>query len=182
MLPPTSSILPNQCSETTFPMQKARPDIHTAVAFLTKRITSPDVDVYGKLRRVVRYLRATAELPLTLESDPLGMVQWWVDASFAVHPHMKNHTGAIMSLGKGAVFSMLTRQKLIRRARRKLNWLGLTTLFDKSCGPAISCKLKVSMLVTTSSIKISTVPSCWRGTAGDLVVNGRDTSTSVTSS
>ena len=31
----------------------------------------------------------------------------WVDASFAVHPDMKSHTGGMMTPGKGAVGSQL---------------------------------------------------------------------------
>jgi histone deacetylase 1/2 len=42
----------------------------------------------------------------------MHIVKWWVDASFAVHPDMKSHTGCCMSLGKGAVYGTSTRQKL----------------------------------------------------------------------
>jgi hypothetical protein len=60
----------------------------------------------------MRYLRETANLPLTLEADPTNTIHWWADASFAVHPDMKSHTGAVLSLGRGAVYTMSTRQKL----------------------------------------------------------------------
>jgi hypothetical protein len=60
----------------------------------------------------MRYLRETATLPLTLEADPSNTLHWWVDASFAVHPDMKSHTGAVLSLGRGALYTMSTRQKL----------------------------------------------------------------------
>ena len=36
----------------------------------------------------------------------------WVDASFAVHPDMKSHTGGAMSMGKGVIYGTSTRQKL----------------------------------------------------------------------
>ena len=35
-----------------------------------------------------------------------------MDASFAVHKDMKSHTGAVMTLGQGAVIGMSTKQKL----------------------------------------------------------------------
>jgi len=95
-----------------FLCKRARPDIHTAVTFLTTRVASPDRLDYAKLRRCIRYLRGTADLPLTLRPDPGGVIQWWVDASFAVHPDMRSHTGAVLSLGGGAIVSMSTRQKL----------------------------------------------------------------------
>jgi hypothetical protein len=60
----------------------------------------------------MRYLRGTKDLPLTLEAENLHVVKWWIDGSFAVHPDMKSHTGATMTLGKGAVYSSSTRQTL----------------------------------------------------------------------
>jgi hypothetical protein len=43
---------------------------------------------------------------LTLSADNLRVVKWYVDASFAVHPDFKSHTGAMMTLGKGAMQSI----------------------------------------------------------------------------
>ena len=95
-----------------FVSKRARPDIQQAVAFLTTRVSAPDTDDYKKLARVIRYLRMYPTLPLTLEADGTNIVKWWVDASFAVHPDMKSHTGATMSMGKGSIYSTSTRQKL----------------------------------------------------------------------
>jgi len=44
------------------------------------------------------------------------VVKWWIDRSYAVHKDMRSHTGAVMSLGKGAVFGSSTRQKLTTRS------------------------------------------------------------------
>jgi hypothetical protein len=40
------------------------------------------------------------------------VVKWYVDASFAVHPDFKSHTGAFMTLGKGAMQSIARKQKM----------------------------------------------------------------------
>ena len=65
-----------------------------------------------KLKRAIAYLRETIELVLTLESDGLMNIYWWVDASFGVHPDMKSHSGGTMSLGGRAVYSSSRKQKL----------------------------------------------------------------------
>ena len=95
-----------------FLCKRARPDLQTEVAFLCTRVKAPDKDDYKKLTRLVKYLRGTASLPLTLEANSLQIVKWWVDASYAVHPDMKSHTGGMMSLGKGTIYGASTRQKL----------------------------------------------------------------------
>jgi hypothetical protein len=95
-----------------FLSKRARPDLQQAVAFLTTRVRKPDLDDYKKLSRVIKYLRGDPHLLLMLEADDKGVMKWWVDASFAVHPDMKSHTGATASLGKGSVYSTSTRQKL----------------------------------------------------------------------
>jgi hypothetical protein len=105
--------------------KRVRIDIHTAVAFLTTRVTKPDKDDWNKLTRVIRYLRGSKELPLTLEADPNFTLQWWVDASFAVHPDMRSHTGAVLSLGKGGVYSLSVRQKLNTKSSTEAELVGV---------------------------------------------------------
>jgi hypothetical protein len=78
-----------------FVSQRSRPDIQTAVAFLSTRVKAPDRDDYKKLRRVMQYLRGSLDLTRTMEADGTGIARWWIDASFAVHPNMRGHTGGV---------------------------------------------------------------------------------------
>ena len=110
-----------------FLCKRARPDIQTAVAFLTTRVKGPDVDDYKKLRRVMRYLRATKDMPLTLEADHTHVLKWWVDASYAVHPDMKGHTGGLLSMGKGAVYGTSKGHKMVTRSSTEAE---LVSLYD----------------------------------------------------
>jgi len=105
--------------------KRARPDLQTAVAFLTTRVSSPDVDDMKKLGRCIRYLRRTAHYPLILEASCIRNIKWWVDASYAVHPDMRSHTGATMTLGKGSVYSMSTRQKMNTRSSTEAELVGV---------------------------------------------------------
>jgi len=79
--------------------QQAKPDIWTAVSFLCGRLNKPDTDDYRKTAQVVKFLRGTLDLLLVLHSDGSGIVWWWVDASFVIHPDMKGHTGGTLSVG-----------------------------------------------------------------------------------
>ena len=52
-------------------------------------------------------------MTLVLGADDQGCIQWWIDASCAVHPDLKGHTGATMSLGNGSVFSGSWKQCMV---------------------------------------------------------------------
>ena len=108
----TAVMFHHNVAKLLFLCKRARPNLQTAVAFLCTRVKAPDKDDYKKLTQLVKYLRGTASLPLTLEANSLQIVKWWVDASYAVHPDMKSHTGGMMSLGKGTIYGASTRQKL----------------------------------------------------------------------
>jgi hypothetical protein len=105
--------------------QRGRPDIRTAVSFLCTRLHDPDEDDYKKLSRVIKYLRGTTDLTLTLQADKDGVIQWWVDASYAVHPEMKGHTRGTLSLGKGSIYSTSSKQTLVSRSSTESEVIGV---------------------------------------------------------
>lgn len=105
--------------------KRTRPDIMLAVAFLCTRVQQPDEDDYKKLGRCLSYLRDTKDLVLTLEASSANIIHWWVAASFAVHPDMKSHTGACMSLGKGCTINMSSKQKLNTRSSTEAELVGV---------------------------------------------------------
>jgi len=114
-----------------FLTMRSRPDILTAVSFLTTRVSHPDTDDKFKLRRVIQYLRETRDLHLTLEPQDLHVYKWWIDGSFAVHPDMRGHTGASMSNGKGSIISMSTRQKLNSRSSTETELISVDDCMGK---------------------------------------------------
>ena len=50
----------------------ARPDVSTAIAFLTTRVRAPDVDDWRKLSCIMEYLRDDRLRPLILSADGSG--------------------------------------------------------------------------------------------------------------
>ena len=105
--------------------KRTRPDLLTAVSFLSTRVLAPDQDDWKKLGRCLRYLKNNPYLPLTLEADGTGMVRWWVDAAYGVHHDMRSHTGATMSMGKGCAYSMSRRQRINTRSSTEAELVGV---------------------------------------------------------
>ena len=91
---------------------RVRRDIQTAVAFLTTRVKQPDEDDWGKLKRVLKYLKGTKHLKLTITADNINVIRWYVDASHAVHGDCRGHTGAMMTLGRRAITTISRKQCL----------------------------------------------------------------------
>eukprot|EP00804_Cyclotella_cryptica_P003532 CCRYP_002153-RB/>CCRYP_002153-RB protein AED:0.61 eAED:0.32 QI:0/-1/0/1/-1/1/1/0/615 len=104
---------------------RARRDIQTAVAFLTTRVKQPDEDDWGKLKRVLRYLNGTKEMGLRLGVENMGLVRWYVDASYATHEDCKGHTGAMMTMGTGAAISISRKQKTNARSSTEAELIGV---------------------------------------------------------
>jgi hypothetical protein len=101
-------------AQALFVTTRYRHDIRTAIAFLCTRVKHPDEDDWGKLKRLLKYIRGTLYLVLTIQASnlKLGFIQWYVDAAFAVHEDFKSHTGAGMTLGKGILIGISRKQKL----------------------------------------------------------------------
>jgi hypothetical protein len=99
-----------------FLCKRARPDIQQAILVLCTRVKDPNQAEWEKLMRVMKYLNGTRNEYLTLSADNLRVVKWYLDASFAVHPDFKSHTGAVMMLGKGAMQSIARKQKMSVRS------------------------------------------------------------------
>jgi hypothetical protein len=114
--------------------KQARPDLQTAVSFLTTQVQKPDEEDFRKLGRCVRYLKRTAHYPLTLEADSISSIKWWVDASYAVHPDMRSHTGGTMSMGKGSVYSSPIRQKINTRSSTEAELVGVNDMMGTILG------------------------------------------------
>ena len=106
-------------AKALFLCKRTRPDIQPTVPFLCTRVKEPDDDDWKKLLRMMKYLSQTVDLELTLEADgEAGVVlcKWYPDAAFAVHADCKSHTGAVLTLGKGAVNTISAKQKLNTRS------------------------------------------------------------------
>jgi hypothetical protein len=103
-------------AKVLFATKRARPDTATAISFLMTRTQKPDKDDWAKLEHLMRYIRATKDLPLKLGAVGDGKLRWWIDGSHAVHPNMRGHTGGGLSFGLGFPISQSAKQKLNTRS------------------------------------------------------------------
>ena len=92
--------------------KRGRPDLQTSIAFHCTRVQKPDTDNQKKLSRTIRHLISTVYLPLILVINTHGIIEWWIDASFAVNDDMKSRSGMCMSIGEGAIHTGSIKQRI----------------------------------------------------------------------
>jgi hypothetical protein len=105
---------------------RVRPDIFLAVGFVCTWVATPTKHDQSNLKRLLEYIGGTLTLALTLGADNLNSIQTWVDVSYAVHSDMKSHTGGIISMGRGAVASKSSKQKLNTKSSMEAELVGAT--------------------------------------------------------
>lgn len=103
-------------AQALFLSKRARPDTQPTIAFLCTRVKGPTIEDWGKLVRFMSYLKLTKDEVLTLRTDGTNRLRWWIDAAFGVHPDMRSHTGAVMTMGSGAVQAISKKQKVNTRS------------------------------------------------------------------
>jgi hypothetical protein len=123
----------NLVAKTLYATKRARPDICTAIAFLTTRVRAPDKNDWKKMVHLMKYIRGTRTLPLILSANGSGILKWWVDASFAVHPNMRGHSGGGLSLGGGSPIASSTKQKLNSRISTETELVGAHDFMPAIC-------------------------------------------------
>ena len=60
--------------------------------------------------------------------DSMHIMKTWVDASYAVHPDMRSHTGGCISFGKGMIISKSLKQKLNTKISTEAELVGATDM------------------------------------------------------
>ena len=106
--------------------KRARPDLLTAVTFLTTRVVEPTAEDQLKLARVFRYINSTREFGMCLNGSGAFSVVAYVDASYGVHPDFKSHTGSVLRLGEATVYVKSSKQKLNTKSSTEAEIVGVS--------------------------------------------------------
>jgi hypothetical protein len=72
-------------------------------------------------------------MPLILSANGSHLLKWWVDASFAVHPNLRGHSGGCLSLGRGFPIVGSTKHKLNTRSSTEAELVGADDFMPAIC-------------------------------------------------
>jgi hypothetical protein len=97
------------------------------------RVQAPNKDDWNKLVHLMKYLRGMRMLPLILSANGTGILKWWVDAAFAVHPNMQQHSEGGLSLGRGFLIVSSTKQKLNTQSSMESEIVGANDFMPVIC-------------------------------------------------
>jgi hypothetical protein len=98
----------------------------TAVSFLTKRVINPTEEDLRKLFRAIRYLRGSRELGIVLEPGNHISLYAFIDASYGVHTDMRGHSGCVVGVGKGPIYTKPSAQKLNTKSSTETELVALS--------------------------------------------------------
>jgi hypothetical protein len=97
------------------------------------RVQEPGKDDWTNLVHLMRYIRGTRTMPLILSVNGRGILKWWADVSFAVHPNMRGHSGGGLSLGSVFFIVSSTKQKLNTRSSTETGIVGADDFMTAIC-------------------------------------------------
>jgi hypothetical protein len=106
--------------------KRIRPDILVAVSFLCTRVTKATEEDEQKLNRLIQYVNATIDQPLILGASDQVLVLAYVDASYGVHEDGKSHTGAVITLGAGAIYARSSKQQIVTKSSTEAELVAIT--------------------------------------------------------
>lgn len=99
-----------------FLTKRARPDMSPTMAFRRTRVDRSACQDWTKSVRLMDFSKKTKDNCLTSRADNSHHVMWSIDAAFVAHQDVKSHSGAVMTVGRGAAQSMSKKQKLNTRS------------------------------------------------------------------
>jgi hypothetical protein len=93
--------------------RRARPDVSFHCNFLSTRVRFPTEEDKGKLYYLLRFIYATRYDGVIFGVSFPTYLQLFADASFASHPDGASHSGVVISLGVGPIFSQSRKMKMV---------------------------------------------------------------------
>mmetsp|Transcript_26947 Transcript_26947/g.39877 ORF Transcript_26947/g.39877 Transcript_26947/m.39877 type:complete len:422 (-) Transcript_26947:45-1310(-) len=124
--PEKSEIFHSVVAKLLYIMKRTHPDLEPTIAFLSTRVSCSTVDDWGKLKRLLQFIKRTINDKRIIGGDGLQDLLTWVDAAYAVHVNMHSHTGGCMSFGLGTLHARSSKQKLNTKSSTEAELVGVS--------------------------------------------------------
>ena len=156
-------------SKLLYVSKRARIDIDLVISFLCTRVTKSTEEDWGKLERLLTYLKCTLKMPRILSADRLDTIKSWVDASYATHEDMRGHTGGVISMGSGVINTRPGKQRINTKSSTEtevvgasdfLPWTVWTKRFLKAQGHKIKSNVYYQDNESAMKIEMNGRKSC----------------------
>jgi hypothetical protein len=97
---------------------RIRPDIATAVAYLTTRVTNPTEDDLKKLIKILKYLNNTKSDHLIIQPalEKEFVINCFIDASYGINESSRSQSGITINFGKGSIYHRSSKQKYVAKS------------------------------------------------------------------
>jgi hypothetical protein len=109
---------------------RTRPQIATAVSYLTTRVTCANEGDMHKLSRVLMFINGSKGNKLYLRGDKYWVVEAYIDVGFGSHVDGKSHTGVVHKLCGSTVSAKSKKQKMVSKDSTEGELVGLTDRVD----------------------------------------------------
>ena len=86
---------------------------------------------HGELRRLVNYMHTTLDEEIVTGIEDIGVMYAHVDASHAMYPNMRSHSGREILHGIGLIASTSQKQKLNVRSSTEAEIVGVSDAIPK---------------------------------------------------
>jgi hypothetical protein len=96
-----------------------------------------------------------------LGSNSHRVLNWYLDASFAVHANMREHTASGLTMGRGFLIVSLTKQKLNTRSSMESKLIGVDDMMPLTLWARYFLKAQGYNVSDNVLFRITKVHFCW---------------------
>jgi hypothetical protein len=122
----------SQVAKALYAAKRARPDLATAVSFLSTRVTKATYQDMAKLERLLKYVNGTRGQTLTLRMSGKKMLVDYIDASYGVHADFKSHGASCITLGWGFFYVKSSKLKLMTKSSTEAELVAVSDHYSQA--------------------------------------------------
>ena len=103
-----------------------RPDVAIATSILGRKVSKPTILDWNEAKRILKYLKSTQDLKLTLSSCTFGKINCYVDADWAGEIcDRKSNTGFIIRIGSSVINWVSRKQTCVALSSTEAEFVSL---------------------------------------------------------